>query len=266
MEKRTDKNSYTVIFAVVMVLVVGSLLAYLASSLKPTITENQRLEKQQNILYAMGVNNNDDTSAEFVSTEEAETLFAEKVQEQMVLLSNDGDFISQMTRQEYMEANNGQEPYLIDVKKQKSNAKNGVERKLPLFIGKNKEGKTVYVAPIYGKGLWDAIWGYVAMDENMVVQGAYFDHKGETPGLGANIKQRYFMDDFYGEHLLTESGAFKGITVAKGNADPKNEDKTDNEVDAIAGATITGDGVSAMIKSDLKLYKPYFDNLKKQTN
>ena len=58
------------------------------------------------------------------------------------------------------------------------------------------------------------------------------------------------------------NGSFKGINVAKGNADPKNDDKTDNEVDAIAGATITGDGVSAMIRSDLKLYVPYFTNLK----
>mgnify|MGYP001492021668 FL=1 len=95
----------------------------------------------------------------------------------------------------------------------------------------------------------------------MVIQGAIFDHKGETPGLGANIKQRFFMDDFVGEHLLDASGNFKGITVSKSNADPKNDDKTDNEVDAIAGATITGDGVSAMIKSDLKLYLPYFKSL-----
>ncbi|MBR9914746.1 MAG: Na(+)-translocating NADH-quinone reductase subunit C [Algicola sp.] len=265
MEKRTDKNSYTIIFAIVMVFVVGALLAYLASSLKPTISENQRLEKQQNILYAMGINNNEETSAVFVSTEEAPELFTQNIKEQLVLESKDGQIISEMTRQEYMDANNGQEPYLIDIKKQKSNAKNGNARKLPLFVGE-KDGKTVYVAPIYGKGLWDAIWGYIAIDKDMVVQGAYFDHKGETPGLGANIKQRYFMDDFYGEHLLTENGAFKGITVAKGNADPKNEDKTDNEVDAIAGATITGDGVTAMIKSDLKLYKPYFENLKKQSN
>ncbi|MGS2725142.1 Na(+)-translocating NADH-quinone reductase subunit C [Psychroserpens sp. BH13MA-6] len=265
MEKRTDKNSYTIIFAIVMVFVVGALLAYLASSLKPTISENQRLEKQQNILYAMGINNNEETSAVFVSTEEAPELFTQNIKEQLVLESKDGQIINEMTRQEYMDANNGQEPYLIDIKKQKSNAKNGNARKLPLFVGE-KDGKTVYVAPIYGKGLWDAIWGYIAIDKDMVVQGAYFDHKGETPGLGANIKQRYFMDDFYGEHLLTENGAFKGITVAKGNADPKNEDKTDNEVDAIAGATITGDGVTAMIKSDLKLYKPYFDNLKKQSN
>ncbi|MFK7783234.1 Na(+)-translocating NADH-quinone reductase subunit C [Psychroserpens sp.] len=252
MEKRTDKNSYTVIFAIIMVLVVGALLAYLAASLKPTITENQRLEKQQNILYAMGVNNNEGNSANFVSTEEAPELFEKFIKQQLVVKS-DG------TSAENDKA------YLIDVKKEQAKAKAGEERQLPLFVGKDDKGKTYYIAPIRGKGLWDAIWAYVAMDENMIVQGAYFDHKGETPGLGANIKQRFFMDDFIGEHLMS-NGSFKGINVAKGNADPKNMDKTDNEVDAIAGATITGDGVSAMIKSDLKLYVPYFMNLKKQAN
>lgn len=261
MEKRTDKNSYTILFAVVMVLVVGALLAFTASSLKPSITENQRLEKQQNILYAMGINDNDDSNAVFISTDKAPEAFKNNIKEQLVItIDARGKIIKTQTRDEYV-AETKQEPYLIDVKKQQDNAKNGEPRKLPLFVGE-KDGKTYYVAPIYGKGLWDAIWGYVSVDENMVVQGAYFDHKGETPGLGANIKQRYFMDDFIGEHLLSEEGVFKGITVAKGNADPKNNDKTDNAVDAIAGATITGDGVTNMIKSDLKLYKPYFDTLK----
>jgi Na+-transporting NADH:ubiquinone oxidoreductase subunit C len=231
-----------------MVLVVGSLLAFLASSLKPSIKENERIEKQQNILYAMGVNENDESSANFVSTSVAGDEFQKYIKKQLVI---EGDKISE-----------SQDAYLIDVKKQQANAKDGKIRKLPLFVGEN-EGTTFYVAPIRGKGLWDAIWGYVSMDENMVVQGAYFDHKGETPGLGANIKQRYFMDDFIGEHLMSDTGVFKGITVAKGNNDPKNEEKTDYEVDAIAGATITGDGVSAMIKSDLKLYVSYFKSLKK---
>jgi len=261
MEKRTDKNVYTIIFAIVMVVVVGALLAFTASSLKPSITENQRLEKQQNILYAMGINDNDESNAVFISTDKAPEAFKNNITDQLVItIDANGEITKTQTRDEYFSETN-QEPYLIDVKKQQANAKKGEPRKLPLFVGE-KDGKTYYVAPIYGKGLWDAIWGYIAMDKDMVVQGAYFDHKGETPGLGANIKQRYFMDDFYGEHLLSENGAFKGIDVAKGNADPKNNDKTDNEVDAIAGATITGDGVTAMIKSDLKLYKPYFDNLK----
>ncbi|WP_138433323.1 Na(+)-translocating NADH-quinone reductase subunit C [Winogradskyella algicola] len=262
MENRTDKNSYTIIFAIGMVIVVGALLAYLASTLKPKITENQRLEKQQNILYAMGINENDETSAVFISTDKAPEAFDTNVTDQIVItVDANGKVVKTQSRDEYYEETK-QEPYLIDVKKQQASVKAGGNRKLPLFVGKTPEGKTVYVAPIYGKGLWDAIWGYVAMDEDMIVRGAYFDHKGETPGLGANIKQRYFMDDFYGEHLLTKNGAFKGITVAKGNADPKNNDKTDNEVDAIAGATITGDGVTAMIKKDLKLYLPYFNSLK----
>ena len=248
MSKRTDSNGYTMMFAVVMVFVVGSLLAFLASSLKPAIKENERIEKQQNILYAMGVNENDASNANFVSTKVAGAEFKKYIKKQLVL---EGNKISE-----------SQDAYLIDVKKQQANAKDGKVRKLPLFVGE-KEGKTFYVAPIRGKGLWDAIWGYVSMDENMVVQGAYFDHKGETPGLGANIKQRYFMDDFIGEHLMTDAGVFKGITVKKGNNDAVNEDKTDYEVDAIAGATITGDGVSAMIKKDLSLYVPYFKNLKK---
>ena len=94
----------------------------------------------------------------------------------------------------------------------------------------------------------------------MVVQGVFFDHKGETAGLGANINKRFFMDDFIGEDLMS-NGSFKGIEVSKSNADPLNKDKNDNTVDAIAGATITGNGVSAMIKSELKLYVPYFKNL-----
>tara|TARA_B100000809_G_scaffold258998_2_gene303172 strand:- start:790 stop:1590 length:801 start_codon:yes stop_codon:yes gene_type:complete len=264
MEKRTDKNGYTIIFAIVMVMIVGSLLAFTASSLKPAITENERIEKQQNILYALGVNGNEGTGdITFVSTDEVSELFKTKVSEQLVLESKDGKVIKTMTRQEFMDANNGKEPYLIDVKKQQANAKAGESRFLPLFVGKSEEGQTYYVAPIRGKGLWDAIWGFIALDSDMIVRGAFFDHAAETPGLGANIKQRYFMDDFEGEHLLSESGVFKGIKVAKGNADPKNNDKTDYEVDALAGATITGDGVSAMIKADLKLYMPYFQNLNK---
>ena len=163
MSKKTDSNSYTMIFAVGMVLVVGSLLAFLASSLKPNIDENKRIEKQQNILYAMGVNENDDSNAIFVSTTVAEQEFQKYIKRQLVI---EGDDISE-----------DEKAYMIDVKKEKSKAKNGGVRRLPLFVGE-KDGKTFYVAPIRGKGLWDAILGYVAMDENMIVQVAYFDHKG----------------------------------------------------------------------------------------
>ena len=246
MSKNTDSNLYTILFATGMVVIVGAILAFFASALKPTIDENKRIEKQQNILYAMGVNDNDETSAIFVSKDKVAEAFSKYITKQLVI---EGTKVSE-----------NENAYLIDLKKEQTLAKEGKVRKLPLFVGV-KDGKTFYIAPIRGKGLWDAVWAYVAMDANMVVQGAYFDHKGETAGLGANIKQRYFMDDFIGEHLLKD-GSFKGIAISKSNNDPKNIDKTDNEVDAIAGATITGDGVSAMIKSELKKYVSYFNTLK----
>lgn len=243
----TDKNVYTVVFAGIMVVVVGSLLAFVASGLSDRIKENERFEKQQNILYAMGVNENtpDGGSVEFIPAEKVEGEFSQYIKEQLVI---EGDKITK-----------NDEAYLIDLKKQLAMAKKGETPKLPLFIGE-KDGNTFYIIPMYGKGLWDAIWGFIAVDETMTVQGVYFDHKGETPGLGANIKQRYFMDDFTGESIL-DGTKYAGITVAKGNNDPLNNRKEDNKVDALAGATITGNGVSAMIKESVNLYKDYLKTI-----
>tara|TARA_R110002051_G_scaffold128069_2_gene201698 strand:+ start:4140 stop:4892 length:753 start_codon:yes stop_codon:yes gene_type:complete len=243
----TDKNVYTVVFAAVMVVVVGAVLAFLASSLRAKISQNEKLEKQQNILYAMGINENEDEgSVNFVPTDRVADEFNKYIKEQLVI---EGDKITP-----------NEEAYLINLKQQETAAKNGKTRKLPLFVGE-KDGKKFYIIPMYGKGLWDAIWGFVSLDENLVVQGVYFDHKGETPGLGANIKARYFMDDFEGESIL-DGTEYAGIEVAKGNNDPLNNTKDDNEVDALAGATITGNGVSAMIKESVNLYKSYLETIR----
>ncbi len=247
MAKNTESNVYTVLFATGMVLVVGALLAFLASSLKEKIAENKRIEKQQNILYAMGVNENDESSVVFIAKEKVEGTFTDYITKQIVI---EGEKVTE---------NN--EAYLIDLKKETQKAKNpAYTRKLPLFIG-NKEDKDYYIVPVRGKGLWDAIWGYVALDNELVIQGVFFDHAGETPGLGSNIKERFFMDDFIGEHIM-DGDTFKSVAVLKSNADPKNERKTDFAVDAISGSTITGDGLAAMLKKDLKMYIPYLLTIK----
>lgn len=247
MGKNTDSNRYTIIFAIVMVLIVGSILAFLATSLKGKINENKRIEKQQNILYAMGVNENDESSVEFVAKANVESEFSKYITKQLVI---EGEKVTE-----------DKNAYLIDIKKEATLAKNpSYIRKLPLFVG-DKDGEAYYIVPVRGKGLWDAIWGYVSLNNQLVIQGVYFDHAGETPGLGSNIKERFFMDDFIGEHIM-DGDKFKGVNIAKGNADPKNKRKTDNAVDAIAGATITGDGLSAMLRKDLKMYVPYFKTLK----
>ncbi|HET8803743.1 MAG TPA: Na(+)-translocating NADH-quinone reductase subunit C [Aequorivita sp.] len=251
MARFTDKNSYTILFSVIMVLVVGSLLAGVAQGLRGKISENERFEKQQNILYAMGVDDNEGAgSVTFIPTTEVEATFHKYIKKQLVI---QGDEVTE-----------DENAFLIDIKKEESHAKDDAnyKRRLPLFVGE-KDGKTLYVIPMRGKGLWDAVWGYVSLDKDMVVEGVFFDHKGETPGLGANIKERYFMDDFKGEKIMS-GDTFEGITVAKGNNDPLNERKEDQKVDALAGATITGDGITAMIKKDVAKYIPYLQKLKNE--
>src|SRR5690606_17042090 len=141
------------IFAVIMVIVVGSLLAGVAQGLKSKITLNERFEKMQNILYAMGVNENEgDGDVKFIATDKVEEAFATNITKQLVF---QGDDVTEDA-----------EAYLIDVKKEEAKAKDpSYKRRLPLFVGE-KDGETVYVLPVRGKGLWDAIWGFVAIDQD----------------------------------------------------------------------------------------------------
>lgn len=238
--KRTDSNGYTIIFAIVMVVVVGSLLAFFANATKEMRVTNDKVKTQIDILSSMGVE---------ATRSNATDMFAQYIKKQYVV--------------EGTEATENSEAYLIDVKKEQDAAKEGKTQKLPLFVGE-KDGKTIYIVPVRGNGLWDAIWGYVALNDDLKsINGVYFDHKGETPGLGANITESFFKDDFKGEMIFDQEGNYKSVEISKSNGDPNNEDKTDNQVDAISGATITGNGVAAMLKKGIGLYLPYFETLKK---
>ena len=251
MSKKTESNSYTIIFTIIMVVLVATILSFVFIQTKPRILENQKIEKKQNILFSMGINKKTVTGLEedvtsFVPSKDANTLFEKHILKQYVLESG-----------KYMEDN---EAYLINIKKELDKEKSGQPSRKPIFIAQ-KDGAKYYIIPVRGSGLWDAIWGYITLDKALVVRGVFFDHKGETPGLGAEIKNKYFQDRFIGEKILDVSGQFKGIKVLKGNNDPQNLDKEDNEVDAISGATITGDGVTRMIYKGLGYYVDYLEML-----
>ena len=238
--KRTDKASYTIIFSIILVVVVGSLLAFFANATKELRVNNDKVKSQMDILYSMGVESTRANATE---------MFNKYITKQYVI--------------EGVIATENPEAYLIDIKKEQNKAKEGGIQRLPLFVGE-KEGEKIYIVPVRGNGLWDAIWGYVALNSDLKsIYGVFFDHKGETPGLGANITEPFFKDDFKGEMLYDASGDFKSIEISKSNGDPNNTDKKDNQVDAISGATITGNGVGTMLKKDIRLYLPYFETLKK---
>ncbi len=227
-----NSNGYTFLFAGIMVIVVGALLAFTAISLKPAQDENVKKEKMQNILASVGVN---------VERELATAKFEEVIKEKLSL-SEDGSVKSSINA------------FDVDLKEELTKPANN--QTFPLYIAE-QEGNKFYIIPLRGAGLWDAIWGYVALDSDMnTVKGTVFDHKGETPGLGAEITQKWFQDRFVGKKVRNESGNIVGVQVVKSNATP-------NDVDAISGATITSNGVSDMISERLTHYQKYFDQLKK---
>jgi Na+-transporting NADH:ubiquinone oxidoreductase subunit C len=215
--------------------VVASALAFTASSLKDLQASNVRKEKMQNILATIGIE---------TDREQAENLYNEYITGELSLTAS-GNLDDQVSAFEINLNNELKKP--VD------------QQRFPLYEA-NVDGNKFYVVPLRGAGLWNAIWGYIALREDKnTIQGAVFDHTGETAGLGAEITQQWFQDRFVGEKVFDTQGKLVGINVSKTNNDPKDTDKDDHEVDAISGATITGDGVTDMILERLTHYLPYLE-------
>ena len=231
-----DSNIYTFLFSAIMVIAVAATLAATATSLEEIQDENVRKEKMQNILATIGI---------VVEREKAPDIYNNYIVEELALVS-DGSIDKD-----------------IDAFKLKLNLeikKPIKEQRFPLYLAQVDSLK-YYIVPLRGSGLWDAIWGYIALEgDKNTIKGAVFDHKTETAGLGAEITQKWFQDRFTGEKIFNDNGELVGINVSKTNNDPNGMDKDDNEVDAISGATITGDGVTDMIKERLQNYLSYFNN------
>ena len=227
-----NSNSYTFIFAVVMVVVVAAALAFTATTLKPLQAENVRQEKMQNILSTIGIN---------VSRKEASEQFSGYVKQELAL-NSDGS------------VNQDIDAFKIELMKETKKSKE--EQAFPLYIAE-KDGKTFYVIPLFGARLWKEIWGYVALDSDKnTIVGASFDHAGETAGLGAEINQSWYEDQYIGKKIFDEDNNFVSVKAVKGGAKAGDI----HAVDAISGGTITSDGVSDMVEERLSNYLPYFKN------
>ena len=233
----TDSNKHTYLFAAIMVITIAFVLSFTSESLKELKADNIKKEKMQNILSAVGIN---------VSRDESEELYTQYIIEELSL-TNNGDIDNAVSAFNINLA--------LEIKKDINT------QRFPLYVA-NVDNNKYYIIPLRGNGLWNAIWGYMALKEDVnTIKGVSFGHQAETAGLGAEITQDWFTNSFVDEKILNDNGDFVGVYVTKTNNDPENTDKNDNEVDAISGATITGDGVSDMIKERLGKYLPYFNNL-----
>ena len=219
----TNSNSYTIIYASVMVVIVAFLLAFVSSSLRETQNKNVQLDTKKQILAALNIKNVEDADAEYQKYVKGDML----MNVDGTLTENTGEFATN---------------YEKEAKEQ---------QRLHVFVCE-VDGQTKYVVPVYGAGLWGAIWGYVALNEDKdTVYGTFFDHQGETPGLGAEITTPEFNKKFRNKQIFSGNQLVGILVVKGGNASGANE------VDAISGGTITSKGVETMIKNYLTYYEPF---------
>jgi Na+-transporting NADH:ubiquinone oxidoreductase subunit C len=224
-----NSNTYTFIYAAVMVILVAAVLASAAMALRPRQDKNVEIEKMQNILASVNIESTFETAGE---------IYTDRIKNQYVVNSK-GETVE------------GEDAFEIDLKKEK--AKPVEERFLPVFECQTENGLK-YIFPMRGAGLWGPIWGFVSLDDDMnTIFGANFDHQGETPGLGAEISTSWFQEEFKGKQIFDQSGSLISITVTKAGQEAPEE----HSVDGISGGTITSKGLEQMMLEDFKSYENF---------
>lgn len=246
-------NKYVITFVVTMTVIVALVLSLMSTVLKPIHERNEAIFNKKAILSAIETEMGEGVKADNLSDEEVLQIFDSKIEQTVVDINGKPVSFEEVEARGYI----GGQAENVDMAKEKK--VDQADKIFPVFKYQGTEGQ-IYIVSVRGSGLWDEIWGNIALkDDFATVVGASFDHKGETPGLGAEIKDNAsFKKQFIGKSLYDSDGEYTSVVVKKGGVrEPKYQ------VDGISGATVTCDGVSDMLYSGIKNYMPYFESLKK---
>ncbi|GCC53533.1 NADH:ubiquinone reductase (Na(+)-transporting) subunit C [Chryseotalea sanaruensis] len=228
-------------YAAILTVVCGGLLAFASESLKEKQQENIALEQKENILSTVMVLKDEDNASE---------IYNKRVKAFVVDYS--GNVVE------------GKRATDIDVVAEyKKPAK---ERLLPVYEFRSETDSNKIenvVLPLHGFGLWDRIWGYVALQADFnTIQGMVFQHKGETPGLGARIASEEIQDRYKGKEVF-EGEQIASVEMMKGEGN--DYASQEHKVDGMSGATLTAKGVNNMLKDYLVCYENYIKKTKTTT-
>lgn len=238
-----DTTKYIVTFVLIMTVVVALILAGMNTALKPIHDLNETVYNKKSVL--LSISDEFDTPVNDMSAQEVQDIFDTQIDN--VVIDAEGNVVEGVNADEV----------LLETEYKKPKA----EQRYPLYIYNKDDGSKIYIISVRGQGLWDAIWGSLALEEDLnTVAGASFDHAGETPGLGAEIKDNpTFPESFEGKKIYNDQGNLTSIEVVKGIIQ-----QPEHQVEAISGATITMNGVTAMLERGLENYQPYFEKIQEQ--
>lgn len=244
MSLNKESNLYIFGYLAVMVIVVAVSLSLVSSALKEKIDGNEKMDKRRTILKSVLLEDEQQLSADLTG-DNINKLYG-NIQEMVV------DY----------QGNPKEGVNAFSIKMKEELKKPEKDRSYPLYIY-NDGTQKAYIIALVGLGLWDEISGYVSFDEDMnTIRSAVFDHKGETPGLGARIADYWFGAQFRGKKAYDPQGDYK-LTILKGENNLAAKENP-YDVDGCSGATITSTGTNNMLKNCIELYKPILQKIKSE--
>ena len=238
-----QSNYYVILFSVILTVVLGGLLAATSEGLGPIQKKSIELDTKKQILGAV---------LEVTSEMDVIETYNKAIKSEVV--DYEGNIVT--------ENSEGKELVAENVSVEKEFKKVPEERLYPIFKFYGKDGGEEiesYILPVYGSGLWDNIWGFIALDtEGKTIKGAVFAHAGETPGLGARITEDGVQARFEGKKLYNDQGELVSVKMLKGESNAESK-LDEHHVDGMSGATITGNGLNDMLQNYFKHYQSYFN-------
>ncbi|HMP98593.1 MAG TPA: NADH:ubiquinone reductase (Na(+)-transporting) subunit C [Cyclobacteriaceae bacterium] len=250
-----QSNLYIVIFTAIMTIIVGGALSLTSIVLGPAQKRSIELDTKSQILNAVTDKVKIDKGTDILA------LYDKRISS--LVVDFNGNEITKDEKGNPIVAEN------VDILRNFKRA--AADRQYPIFRlmnDNNPEEVEAYILPVYGNGLWDRIWGYVALDpEFQTILGVAFGHKAETPGLGQRIETPEIQNRFKGKKIFDEEGKLVSVTMVKGEAGGGGEgsikmfQERPHQVDGLSGATLTAVGVNKMLETYLSAYKNYFNKL-----
>lgn len=240
-----QSNTYIIVFSLILTVVLGGLLSGVSQVLGPAQKKAVDLDTKKQILGAIP---SEKSALATMTPEQILSRYSEVINS--VVADYQGNLVTTNAKGEPVMAEN------VNIEK---NYKLPAEERLYPVFKYSASGSEAYILPTYGAGLWDAIWGFVALGPDLeTIQGVSFDHKGETPGLGARITSDDVQARYRDKALYNAQGEFVSVTMVKGEKNPESA-LGPNKVDGMAGATLTANGVNSMLQNYLGYYQNYFD-------
>ncbi len=246
-----QSNTYIIVFSAILTIVLGGMLSVANQGLKPRQQKSIELDTKKKILSAV-TNLQDKKGNEIID------LYGQSIES--IVVNVNGDRIEKDEK--------GNDIIAENINVAKNFKKDPEDRLYPVFKfhkAGDKDAIEAYIFPVYGKGLWGPIWGFIALETDLnTIKGTSFDHKTETPGLGARITSTEIRDRYNGKKVFDDGGNLVSIMMLKGENNPQSA-LDSHHIDGLSGATLTANGVNDMLENYFKHYQGYINKSKNAT-